>query len=99
MATTEEERTERDENGAESTAAPPPGPRSVGERIEELRERKAETRQGGGEEAVRKQHARGKLTARERIDLLLDKGSFVETDALTRHRAHEFGMEKNRPYG
>src|SRR5438309_4562165 len=88
MATTEEARAE---GGVRA-------PRSIAERIEELRLRKAETLQGGGEEAIRKQHARGKLTARERIDLLLDKGSFVETDALTRHRAHDFGMERSRPY-
>jgi len=90
MATTEEERAAKSGR---------PAPRSITERIEELRRRKAETLAGGGEEAVRKQHARGKLTARERLDLLLDKGSFVETDALTRHRAHDFGMERNRPYG
>src|SRR6188508_1281309 len=99
MATTEDERTDGQGEPNGSGDAPQPGPRSVAERIEELRRRKAETLQGGGEEAVRKQHARGKLTARERIELLLDKGSFVETDALTRHRAHDFGMDKNRPYG
>ncbi|MHB9857124.1 acyl-CoA carboxylase subunit beta [Streptomyces sp. YIM S03343] len=49
--------------------------------------------------AVDKQHARGKLTARERITELLDEGSFVELDALARHRCHNFGMEKRRPYG
>ncbi|MBX5445866.1 acyl-CoA carboxylase subunit beta [Sphaerobacter sp.] len=50
-------------------------------------------------EAAEKQHARGKLTARERIDLLLDPGSFVELDAMVRHRSHYFGMDKRRPYG
>jgi propionyl-CoA carboxylase beta chain len=48
-------------------------------------------------EAVKKQHDRGKLTARERIDLLLDPGSFVETDRMARHRTHGFGIERNRP--
>jgi acetyl-CoA carboxylase carboxyltransferase component len=73
--------------------------RSVEEaRIDELRERKAEARAAGGPEAIERQHARGKLTARERLDLLLDPGSFVETDMLARHRAHGFGMERNRPY-
>src|SRR5919106_1425294 len=67
-------------------------------RIEELRRRKDEARVAGGTEAVERQHARGKLTARERLDLLLDPGSFVETDMLARHRAHGFGMERNRPY-
>jgi acetyl-CoA carboxylase carboxyltransferase component len=67
-------------------------------RIQELRDRKAEARLAGGDEAIERQHARGKLTARERLDLLLDPGSFVETDMLARHRAHGFGMEANRPY-
>ena len=46
-----------------------------------------------------RQHRKGKLTARERIDLLVDPGSFVEIDAFVRHRCHDFGMEANRPYG
>jgi len=58
--------------------------------------RKAEV--AGGEEAIEKQHARGKLTARERIDLLLDPDSFVETDKLARHRTSDFGMTRTRPY-
>ncbi|MCL2802543.1 MAG: acyl-CoA carboxylase subunit beta [Micrococcales bacterium] len=49
--------------------------------------------------AAEKQHARGKLSARERIDHLLDPGSFVELDALAQHRATAFGLERNRPYG
>ncbi len=49
--------------------------------------------------AVEKQHAKGKLTARERIDLLLDEGSFAELDEFARHRSTNFGIEKNRPYG
>jgi propionyl-CoA carboxylase beta chain len=69
-------------------------PPSVAERIEELHRRREEAVAGGGSEAIQKQHARGKLTARERIELLLDRGTFVETDQLTRHRVHEFGMEK-----
>ncbi len=63
-------------------------------RLEELREA---SRQGGGEQAVERQHARGKLTARERIDLLLDQGSFVETDAFAAHQCRDFGMENKRP--
>ena len=51
------------------------------------------------EEAVEKQHAKGKLTARERIEKLLDPGSFEELDTFVRHRTHEFEMEKSRPYG
>ena len=49
--------------------------------------------------AVERQHARGKLTARERIDLLLDPGSFVEFDSFARHRSTNFGLADNRPYG
>jgi len=63
-------------------------------RLEELREA---TRAGGGPEAVKRQHDRGKLTARERVDLLLDSGSFTETDAFAAHQCHDFGMGKKRP--
>ena len=69
------------------------------ERIEELRHRKEESLLGGGAEPIDKQHGRGKLTARERIELLLDKGSFVETDPFARHRVRDFELEKRRPYG
>ncbi|MBK1788837.1 acyl-CoA carboxylase subunit beta [Prauserella cavernicola] len=53
----------------------------------------------GSERAVERQHAKGKKTARERIDLLLDPGSFVELDEFARHRSTNFGQENNRPYG
>ena len=66
--------------------------------LKELRRIHGKAEVAGGEEAIERQHARGKLTARERIDLLLDPGSFVETDKLARHRATELGMAKNRPY-
>jgi propionyl-CoA carboxylase beta chain len=72
---------------------------SAEERVETLRAARAEAMQAGGAEAIEKQHQRGKLTARERIDLLLDPGSFVETDMLARHRVHAFGIEKQRPFG
>jgi propionyl-CoA carboxylase beta chain len=72
--------------------------RSVDRKIDELQSRQEQAVEAGGKEAVERQHARGKLTARERIDLLLDPGSFVETDMLARHRSHSFGMEKNRAY-
>ncbi len=65
-------------------------------RLEELRSRRELSLRGGGPEAVARQHDRGKLTARERIDLLLDAGSFVETDALAVHRARGFGIEDER---
>ena len=53
----------------------------------------------GSAKAVEKQHAKGRKTARERIELLFDEGSFVELDELARHRSTAFGLEKNRPYG
>ena len=65
-------------------------------RLEQLRQ---EALHAGTEAAVERQHARGKLTARERIDLLLDPGSFTELDMFTRHRAHGFGLEDSRPWG
>ena len=65
-------------------------------RLEDLRTRREQAQAGGGPAAVERQHARGKLTARERIDLLLDEGSFVETDALALHRATGFGVEEER---
>ncbi len=53
----------------------------------------------GSEKAIEKQHAKGRRTARERIEMLFDEGSFVELDELARHRSVAFGLEKNRPYG
>ncbi|HTL84956.1 MAG TPA: acyl-CoA carboxylase subunit beta, partial [Acidimicrobiia bacterium] len=74
-----------------------PTPHPITERLEQLAKLKEEARVPGSEAAVRRQHDRGKLTARERIELLLDPGSFVELDMLARHRAHGFGIENNRP--
>lgn len=68
-------------------------------RIADLRARYAEAVSDPEEIAKDKQHAKGKLTARERIDLLLDPGSFVELDEYVRHRTTAFGMDKSRPYG
>src|SRR5579871_5877816 len=65
----------------------------MSDRLEELRRRHAAADAGGGEERRAKQHAEGKLSARERIELLLDEGTFEETDKLVRHRSHEFGMQ------
>jgi acetyl-CoA carboxylase carboxyltransferase component len=62
--------------------------------VEELDERRAGAKLGGGEKRIEAQHARGKLTARERIELLLDKSSFEEIDMVVQHRSTEFGMEK-----
>ncbi|WUI00565.1 acyl-CoA carboxylase subunit beta [Spirillospora sp. NBC_00431] len=68
-------------------------------KIADLERRRYEAVHAGSARAVEKQHAKGKMTARERIDALLDPGSFVEFDELARHRSTNFGMEKNRPYG
>ena len=65
-------------------------------KLRELQERLAQAGAGGGEERIRRQHEAGKLTARERIELLLDSGSFVELDALVAHRCRDFEMEKTR---
>jgi propionyl-CoA carboxylase beta chain len=63
------------------------------DKLNELRKRHAAAEAGGGEERRAKQHEAGRLTARERIDLLLDEGTFDETDKLARHRCREFGMD------
>ena len=68
-------------------------------KLAELRRRNDLMVHAGSAEAVERQHAKGKMTARERVDVLLDDGSFVETDALARHRAHDFDVAQNRPYG
>ncbi|MBS7527230.1 methylmalonyl-CoA carboxyltransferase [Fusibacter paucivorans] len=63
-------------------------------KLEDLKERRATIISGGGEKRIAKQHANGKLTARERLDLLFDEGTFVELDAYVKHRCTNFGMEK-----
>ena len=67
--------------------------------LAELETRRDTARQGGGDRRVALQHAKGKLTARERIELLLDEGSFEEFDMFVRHRCTEFEMEADRPPG
>ena len=67
--------------------------------IQQLEAKRARARLGGGQKRIAAQHAKGKLTARERIDLLLDDGTFEEWDMFVEHRSHDFGMEKNRPPG
>ena len=71
----------------------------VKERIDDLRSRKAQAEAGGGQKRIAAQHARGKMTARERIDALLDTDSFVELDAMVKHRSNNFGLDKKRPDG
>jgi len=68
-------------------------------KLADLRDRYHEAVLASGEAAIAKQHAKGKKTARERIELLLDEGSFEELDEFVRHRSTSFGMDKNRPYG
>lgn len=67
--------------------------------LQELETRRADARMGGGQKRIDAQHARGKLTARERVELLLDEGSFEEYDMFVTHRCTDFGMEQNRPAG
>ena len=69
------------------------------EKIKALMELRAKARVGGGEKAIEKQHEKGKLTARERINLLLDEGSFEEMDMFVKHRCTNFGMEKKQYLG
>jgi acetyl-CoA carboxylase carboxyltransferase component len=64
------------------------------DKLQELESAKLKLKEGGGQARIDKQHASGKLTARERIDLLLDQGSFIEIDAFVQHRSVEFGMDK-----
>ena len=67
--------------------------------LTELNDRRETARLGGGQKRLDAQHGRGKLTARERIDLLLDEGSFEEFDMFVTHRCTDFGMEKQKPAG
>jgi propionyl-CoA carboxylase beta chain len=68
-------------------------------KIADLKQRYHEAVHASGEAAIQKQHAKGKKTARERIEMLLDPGSFVEIDEFVRHRSTAFGMDQKRPYG
>jgi propionyl-CoA carboxylase beta chain len=91
-------------SAAESAAAAldaPAGPdlRTTAGRLAQLRHKQDEAAHAGSAKAIEAQHAKGKLTARERVEAFLDAGSFVETDALARHRARAFGLDKQRPYG
>src|SRR5688572_29482501 len=83
------------DEGAGSAVTPTPHP--IEERLEQLAELREQALHAGSETAVQRQHDRGKLTARERLEKLLDDGSFVELDMLARHRAHGFGIEATRP--
>jgi propionyl-CoA carboxylase beta chain len=74
-------------------------PHTTAGKLADLERRYDEAVHAGSARAVEKQHAKGKMTARERIAALLDDGSFVEFDEFARHRSSTFGMEKNRPFG
>jgi propionyl-CoA carboxylase beta subunit len=83
------------DDGAGTPVAPVPHP--IEERLEQLAVLREQALHAGSETAVARQHDRGKFTARERLEKLLDEGSFVELDMLARHRAHGFGIENTRP--
>ncbi len=83
-------------NGA---AAPMPDPTPAENPFERLSRMRAESRLGGGERRIRDQHKKGKLTARERLEALLDEGSFVEIDAFVQHRSRDFGLEEQKYLG
>ncbi|MDP2663363.1 MAG: carboxyl transferase domain-containing protein, partial [Dehalococcoidia bacterium] len=68
-------------------------------RLQHLRELLEEARLGGGEKRIQDQHKKGKLTARERLEVLLDEGTFEELDAFATHRTTDFGLDKERPLG
>jgi len=89
------------ESAAAAAADAPAGPdlRTTAGRLAQLRHKQDEAAHAGSAKAIEAQHAKGKLTARERVEAFLDAGSFVETDALARHRARAFGLDKQRPYG
>lgn len=67
--------------------------------LEKLSRTEEEARLGAGKKAIDRQHKQGKLTARERVDLFFDKGTFVELDMFAQHQCHEFGMQEKRPLG
>ncbi len=73
--------------------------KTVAERIEQLQQLEKQQLQQGGAKAVDKQHQGGKLTARERLEVLFDPGTFVETDMFVRHRCTSFGMDKTEIAG
>ncbi len=72
---------------------------SIEDKLNELKEKEKLAELGGGKERIEKQHKAGKLTARERINILFDEGSFIEFDKFVLNRNRDFGMDKNRVYG
>jgi propionyl-CoA carboxylase beta chain len=78
---------------------PQPDPHTTAGKLADLERRRDEAVHAGTERQVERQHAKGKMTARERVDALLDPGSFTEFDELARHRSTDFGMARSRPQG
>src|SRR5213083_613250 len=74
-------------------------PETYEEKLAQLEELRLQAIHSASEDAVERQHAKGKLTARERVEALLDPGSFRELDTFVRHRTYEFEMHKRRPWG
>jgi Carboxyl transferase domain len=89
----------RDGHAPGAQDSPAPDPRTTAGKLAELDRRRHEAVHAGAERQVERQHDKGKMTARERIDALLDPGSFTEFDELARHRSHDFGLDRNRPLG
>ena len=85
--------------GEDAEASESPDIHTTAGKLADLDRRLDEAVHAGSAKAVEKQHAKGRKTARERIEMLFDEGSFVELDELARHRSTAFGLEKNRPYG
>ena len=86
-------------DGARVTSDPEIDLYTTAGKLADFQERVDEATHAGSSRAVEKQHAKGKKTARERVEMLLDEGSFIELDELARHRSINFGQEANRPYG
>src|SRR5881394_1686583 len=80
-------------------SAPTHAVNSTAARLTELHTLREQAMQGGGPKRIEQQHAKGKLTARERLDLLLDEGSFTELDSFVVHRANDFGLDEQRILG
>src|SRR5438045_8774957 len=72
---------------------------SMREKLELLQQKRAESEQGGGTDRIATQHQKGKMTARERLEVLLDPGSFVELDRFVTHRATDFGLADQQVLG
>jgi propionyl-CoA carboxylase beta chain len=95
--------TQRPNKPGQGTDVPDPGSgidiHTTSGKLQDLHRRLDEAIHAASAKAVEKQHAKGRKTARERIEMLFDEGSFVELDELARHRSTAFGLEKRRPYG